>query len=190
MSIRPGLLALLAATPKHGYQLKSDFEAATGGVWKLNVGQVYTTLDRLGRDGCVVVDVEEDQKRYGITAAGREELASWWEALPGEEPPPRDELVVKVLLAVAAAPRSALTVITGQRTALTEVLQRRRRAMRIEANVDATEQSLVARLAAEAVVVRVEGDLRWLDLCEARLLEHRTTSVRDTSHPNNEEAHR
>ena len=185
MSIRAGLLALLGPGPKHGYQLKTDFETATGGIWKLNVGQVYTTLDRLARDGCVVVDVHDDQKRYALTAAGREELTSWWEARPGEEPPPREDLVVKVLLAIASAPGSALDVITSQRTALTEALQRRRRALRAEARLDGSALSLVARLAGDAVVVRTESDLRWLDLCEARLLEHQAAGGRT-----NQEAHR
>ena len=190
MAVRCGLLALLAAGPKHGYQLKTEFETATGGVWKLNVGQVYTTLDRLGRDGCVAADVSEDQKRYTITAAGREELAAWWQALPDEEPPPREELVVKVLLAMAAAPSTAIEVITGQRTALTEVLQRRRRALRAEHRADGTVDSLVARLAADAVVIRAEGHLRWLDLCEARLLEQRTTGAPDGRQATTKEAHR
>jgi len=190
MSIRAGLLALLANQAKHGYQLKTDFEVATGGVWKLNVGQVYTTLDRLGRDGCVTVDTDGDQKRYAITATGREELAAWWNARPGDEPPPRDELVVKVLLSIAAEPARALLVITGQRTVLTEALQHRRRALRAEARLDGTGASLAARLAADALVVRAEGDLRWLDLCEARLLEHRATDGRQPDHVNNKEASR
>jgi DNA-binding PadR family transcriptional regulator len=49
MSVREGLLALLAEGPRNGHQLKIEFEAVTGGVWPLNVGQVYTTLDRLAR---------------------------------------------------------------------------------------------------------------------------------------------
>lgn len=53
MSIRQGLLALLEPGPKYGYQLRTEFEARTGGTWPLNVGQVYTTLDRLERDGLV-----------------------------------------------------------------------------------------------------------------------------------------
>lgn len=190
MAVRGGLLALLAEEPKYGYQLKTEFESATGGVWKLNVGQVYTTLDRLARDGCVVVDVSEDQKRYAITAAGRVELASWWQALPDEEPPPRDELVVKVLLAVAAAPRGAVDVITGQRTGLTEVLQRRRRALRAEARVGPSVESLVARLAGDALVIRVEAHLRWLDLCEARLLDHLAGHRPNGTNDTNKEAHR
>ena len=197
MSIRLGLLALLAEEPKHGYQLKTEFESATGGVWKLNVGQVYTTLDRLVRDRAVVVEIgggdgaaggagngEAEQKRYRLTAEGREELAAWWSAIPGEEPPPRDELVVKVLLAVATAPDLALDVITGQRTALTEVLQRRRRAQRAEvtsAHSDAPS-ALVARLASDALVVRTEADLRWLDLCEARVLAARQPGQQSAHH--------
>jgi DNA-binding PadR family transcriptional regulator len=50
MTVREGLLALLQEGPRHGYQLKTEFESATGGVWPLNVGQVYTTLDRLERE--------------------------------------------------------------------------------------------------------------------------------------------
>ena len=72
MAVREGLLALLGDGPRHGYQLKTAFEAATGGAWPLNVGQVYTTLDRLARDGYVDVDETDGQKRYTITAAGRD----------------------------------------------------------------------------------------------------------------------
>ena len=45
-------------------------------MWPLNVGQVYTTLQRLERDGLVETDAEGErsQKRYRITAAGVEEL--------------------------------------------------------------------------------------------------------------------
>ena len=64
MAVREGLLALLTEGPSHGYQLKTAFEAATGGAWTLNVGQVYTTLDRLQRDGLVTSDEADGQKRY------------------------------------------------------------------------------------------------------------------------------
>jgi DNA-binding PadR family transcriptional regulator len=106
MTVREGLLALLADGPRNGHQLKVEFEAATAGVWPLNVGQVYTTLDRLHRDGLVVRIFREGDrdewtagKRYELTAAGREALAAWWELVPADEPPPRDELMLKVLFA-------------------------------------------------------------------------------------------
>jgi len=172
MAVREGLLALLKEGPSHGYQLKTAFEAATGGTWPLNVGQVYTTLDRLVRDGFVTSDEADGQKRYTITAAGREELGGWWTAVPGDEPPPRDELLLKVLLAIEEGPGHALDVITRHRTALTRLLQERRRATPA---VD--HDGLAGALVAEARVTRAEADLRWLDLCEARLLRARTTTT-------------
>jgi DNA-binding PadR family transcriptional regulator len=167
MAVREGLLSLLQPGPRYGYQLKIEFEAVTGGVWKLNVGQVYTTLDRLERDGFVSVDVsDDDQKSYTLTAAGREELGAWWEAIPAADPPPRDELMLKVLMAVETSRDHALALITRQRTALYGLLQRHRRQPAIDV-IDT--ESLAARLVTDALVVRAEADLRWLDLCESRL---------------------
>lgn len=171
MSVREGLLALLDERPRHGYQLKIEFEQATGGVWPLNVGQVYTTLDRLQRDGLVLVEVGDDtgeapgQKTYSITAAGREELGAWWTAVPSEDPPPRDELMLKMLLAIERGRDHALEVITTHRTALTALLQLRRRERRGRRD----GESLAGALVTDALVVRAEADLRWLDMCESRL---------------------
>ncbi len=165
MAVREGLLALLADGPRHGYQLKTEFEGATGSVWPLNVGQVYTTLDRLERDGLVDHEATEDTKTYRITADGREALGAWWTAVPVDEPPPRDELMLKVLMAIERGPKHALSVITRQRTALVALLQRRRR----EVRASGSAPSLAGDLVADALVVRAEADLRWLDRCEARL---------------------
>ncbi len=169
MSVREGLLALLAEGPRNGHQLKTGFETATGGVWPLNVGQVYTTLDRLERDGLVVrvrsnEEAETHGKQYELTAAGREELAGWWELVPAEDPPPRDELMLKVLFATTMSPEHALKVLTEQRTALVALLQAHRRASRNKSRED-TASAMVR----DALIVRAEADLRWLDLCEARL---------------------
>src|SRR6476646_4466975 len=129
MGVREGLLALLERESAHGYQLKTGFEAATGGIWSVNVGQVYATLDRLERDGFVTSQEHDGQRSYRITAAGSQELGAWWEATPGDEPPPRDELTVKVLLAIAHDREHALDVITHQRDSLLMLLQQRNRSM-------------------------------------------------------------
>jgi DNA-binding PadR family transcriptional regulator len=171
MAVREGLLALLREGPSHGYQLKTAFEAATGGAWTLNVGQVYTTLDRLQRDGFVTSEDADGQRRYAITEAGREELGGWWSASPLDAAPPRDELVLKVLFAIEDGPDHALGVITRQRTALTRLLQERRRDMRA-----GTELDLASALVADALAARAEADLRWLDTCEARIVRARDTS--------------
>ena len=166
MAVREGLLALLDDGRRHGYQLKTEFEQATGGVWPLNVGQVYTTLERLERDGLVAVAEQNGQKSYELTAAGREELGAWWQAVPVDDPPPRDELMLKVLMAIEHGPDHALAVITRHRTALLALLQLRRRESRNDA---ARRDDLASALVADALVVRAEADLRWLDLCESRL---------------------
>jgi len=169
MSVREGLLALLADGPRNGHQLKVEFEAVTGGVWPLNVGQVYTTLDRLTRDGLVMRarpngESDTNDKRFELTAEGREELAGWWQLVPANDPPPRDELMLKVLFATTLGRSHALKVITEQRTALLAQLQAHRRAPRT-----APDDSAAAAMVRDALIVRAEADLRWLDLCEARL---------------------
>ena len=76
MAVREGLLALLDDGKRHGYQLKTEFEHATGGVWPLNVGQVYTTLERLNEMASSPSPGGNGQKSYELTAAGREELGA------------------------------------------------------------------------------------------------------------------
>lgn len=168
MAVREGLLALLEQQTAYGYQLKTQFEAATGGAWSLNVGQVYATLDRLTRDGLVEAEERDGQRSYRITVAGIDELGAWWDTVPGDAPPPRDELTVKVLLAIAHSRRRGLEVITQQRNALFVLLQQRQRAsVRRPARVDAP---LGEQLVHDALIVRAEADLRWLDLCEERVV--------------------
>ncbi len=102
MSVRHALLALLSEGPKYGLQLRQEFEERTGDVWPLNVGQVYTTLGRLERDGLVEADdVHEDERQrgYRITPDGEKELSAWL-GTPSEASPPWDELVIKVLVAM------------------------------------------------------------------------------------------
>jgi DNA-binding PadR family transcriptional regulator len=183
VSVRLGLLALLDQADMYGYQLKAEYEVRTGGVWPLNIGQVYSTLDRLERDH-LVATVEHpadddgsagrrEQKYYAITRAGRDALAEWFEATAGDEPPPRDELLAKVLLALAGGRDQALAVVTRQRTALTGALAARRRQVRDQrpaARDRNAPPDLASELVADALVTRAEADLRWLDLCEARLV--------------------
>jgi DNA-binding PadR family transcriptional regulator len=178
MGVREALLALLSGGPSHGYQLKAAFESATAKVWPLNVGQVYTTLERLDRDGLVQADDDDGQRSYRLTPAGVEELGAWWETAPADEPPPRDELMVKVLLAVAIGREHALDVITTQRNALLTLLQQRQRAFprRRARGID----TLVDQLVADALVMRAEADLRWLDVCEERLMAAERPDGRQT----------
>ena len=126
MSVRHAMLALLSEGPKYGLQLREEFEARTGEVWPLNVGQVYTTLQRLERDGLVESDgdgEEGPQKGFRITAEGEQELAGWLRTPPDLSSPPRDELVMKVLVALRVPGADVHEVIQAHRRYLVELMQ-------------------------------------------------------------------
>jgi DNA-binding PadR family transcriptional regulator len=168
MAVREGLLVLLAEQPRHGYELKTLFEQRTGALWQLNTGQIYTTLERLERDGLVepTGEVASDARRrsYRLTAAGHDEAAAWRGGTTGIDTP-RDELVMKILLVAAGDDReAALATIDAHRHELLARLQEVRRRQRA-----AAPDTLSGRLVADALAVRAEADLRWLDLCADRL---------------------
>jgi DNA-binding PadR family transcriptional regulator len=166
MSFRYGLLALLSEAPRHGYQLKTDFEDRTGGSWAINIGQVYTTLQRLERDGLVEeADSDGDRHDYRITAAGREQLTDWFAAPVVPEGPPRDELTIKVLLAVAANDVDVTDILQRQRTASIEQLQAYTR-RKAQAH---PEKDMAFLLMLDALIFRTEAEIRWLDASEARI---------------------
>ncbi|MEU4704132.1 PadR family transcriptional regulator [Nonomuraea dietziae] len=169
MSIRQGLLALLSRGPRHGYQLRVEFEASTGATWPLNIGQVYTTLSRMERDGLVEPGESDEQGRvvYTITAAGLEELARWFSTPVVQSDRPRDELVIKLAMAVAAKKVDVSEVIRKQRTATMRALQELTRGKR------AATEGAAQRLVLDSMIFQAEAEQRWLDHCEAVLKEER-----------------
>ena len=169
MSVRHALLALLSEGPKYGLQLRQEFEARTGEVWPLNVGQVYTTLQRLERDGLVASEGGDEgpQKGYRITSSGRDELLDWLQTPPDDVQPPRDELLIKVLVAVEVRGVEVHDVIQVNRRHLVELMQRYT-AMK----ADAAEDDVALGLVVDAELFRIEGAVRWLDSAEARLRRH------------------
>jgi DNA-binding PadR family transcriptional regulator len=109
MSIRHSLLALLQDRPRYGYQLRVEFEDRTGSSWPLNIGQVYTTLDRLERDGLVRREGDDGAGHviYSITPSGRAEVGGWFASPTARTNPPRNELAIKLALALTLpTPRS------------------------------------------------------------------------------------
>jgi DNA-binding PadR family transcriptional regulator len=166
MSVPHALLALLSEGSKYGLRLQNEFESRTGAVWPLNVGQVYTTLQRLERDGLVAADVEGErsQKRYRITSAGAQELAGWLRTPPELVPPPRDELVIKVLVALQIPGIDIRAIVQVHRRHVIEVMQRY---TRIKA--EAAEDDVPLALVADAELFRLEAIIRWLDAADVRL---------------------
>ena len=167
MSVRHALLGLLSEGPKYGHQLRQEFEAATGDVWPLNVGQVYTTLQRLERDGLVESDSESTegpQRDYRITGTGREELDRWLRTPPDMTEPPRDELVIKVLVAVSLPDVDVADVLQVHRRYLVELMQQWTRLKEDEADFD-----LSLALVVDAELFRLDSVVRWLDAVDGRL---------------------
>ncbi|HEX8860153.1 MAG TPA: PadR family transcriptional regulator [Actinomycetes bacterium] len=166
MSVRHSLLALLERGPMHGYGLKSEFEAATGQLWPLNDGQVYTTLTRLERDGLVEADTETDgQRSYRLTGAGHEELDDWFSRAVRRDLVPRQELAIKLIFAVRSPSADVHQVIQRQRAATMRSLQE---LTRLKGDGDAGGD-LAWTLTLDGLLFQGEAEVRWLDLCEARL---------------------
>ena len=153
--------------PKYGLQLRQEFEESTGEVWPLNVGQVYTTLQRLERDGLVESDESEKsdgpQKGFRITEAAKGAL-DWLNTPPDMTSPPRDELVIKVLSALRVPGVSVHDVIQVHRRYLVELMQQWTRLKEDEADFD-----LSFALVVDAELFRLDSVVRWLDTADGRL---------------------
>ena len=167
MSVRHALLALLSEGPKYGLKLRQEFEDRTGEVWPLNVGQVYTTLQRLERDGLVESEDSADvgpQKGFHITEEGEAELAKWLRTPPDFSSPPREELVIKVLVAMELPGVDVHDVVQVHRRYLVELMQQWTRLKEDESRFD-----LNFALVVDAELFRLDSLIRWLDTADGRL---------------------
>jgi DNA-binding PadR family transcriptional regulator len=170
VSVRHALLALLSSEPKHGLLLQQEFEEQTGEVWPLNVGQVYITLQRLERAGLVAAEDEGEagpRKRFTITPAGGEELQEWLRTPPEGLPPPRDELLIKVLISLRVPGADVHEIVQAHRRHTIELMQRY---WRLKAA--AAKDDIGLALIADAEMFRLEGIVRWLDTADIRLKQY------------------
>lgn len=170
MTIRHALLALLADGPKHGFQLANEFEAGTGEMWPLNTGQVYSTLQRLARDELVAAAQsvaggdEGASNLFQLTDAGRAELFGWLRTPHDLSIPPRDELVIKVLVALRVPGVDIAELTQIHRSHLIEVMHEYTRLKQ-----HAAEDDLGLLLVADAEIFRIEALVRWLDAADTRI---------------------
>jgi DNA-binding PadR family transcriptional regulator len=165
MSVRHALLALLTEGPKIGLRLREEFEERTGDVWPLNVGQVYTTLQRLERDGFIESnsdDADSPHKDYRITGEGRQEVETWLRTPPAAIPP-RDDLVIKVLVAIGIPGVDVPAVLQTHRRRLVELMQTYTRMKE-----DALDDVRIA-LVVDAELFRLDALMRWLDSADVRV---------------------
>lgn len=179
MSVRHALLGLLAQHPRHGYELHAAFEAVVGGEqnWDVKPAQIYTTLARLEGAGLAQVDQVEGgsgpgKRIYAITAAGRSVLAEWFaQGVEGEHL--RDEFFIKLMLSISTGAASPRRVIQKQRA----MLLRDRHTITARRRQADPKTELARILLLDKTVMRLEADLRWLDMVEGRLEEVRRQPV-------------
>ena len=163
MTVKHSLLSLLAESPATGYGLKQRYEERTGALWPVNIGQVYKTLGRLEDEGLVGREAGDDNALFTLTSAGRSTLIDWL-VEPVSTAGVRDELVVKVLLAVATPGVDGMDIVQRHRRALIEQTQQITRTRQ-------NDDDLTWTLLVDSMVLRLEAALRWLDRCEARLAQ-------------------
>ncbi len=173
MSIRQSFLAILDQGPCYGYQLRSEFERRTGSTWPLNIGQIYSTLDRLERDGLITRDDSGDSEHiyYAITTSGRAEVGAWLTS-PVARPTAaaRDELAMKLAIAVTLPGVDIVRIIQTQRSATLRTLQELTRTKRAGGEA-ASAEDLAWQLVADSMIFQAEAEIRWLDHSETRLVE-------------------
>lgn len=164
MSLKFGILGLLAQEPLHGYEVKTRFEELLGGTWEVNIGQIYTTLQRLERDGLVEATGERGERgrhAYMLTQQGRESLQEWLEYPEAEPQQLREEIYIKLLLIGRLANGNLESLLTRQRRVY---LQRLRdladleKRSRLEGRDDLV-------LLVKGAILHTEADLAWVDIC-------------------------
>ena len=148
-------------------ELREEFEHRTGEIWPLNVGQVYTTLQRLERDRLVETIAQgggSAQRGYRLTPSGRDALSQWLSTPPDLSAPPRDELVIKVMVALRVPGVDVHDVIQVHRRYLVELMQQWTHLKEDTARLD-----LSFALVVDAELYRLDSLVRWLDSADARL---------------------
>ena len=161
MSVKHSILALLYEKSRHGYELKTGFDELVQSMWPLNTGQVYTTLDRLERDGLVITPGHDkkDRKLYQVTDLGKEDLWLWLKE-PVERSLLKDEFYFKYLCASHVDYEEKKVMIQAQKQSLMKDvlhLTHLRKQMRQSGN-------RTMNMLMEGALLHLEADIKWLDM--------------------------
>ena len=169
MSLKHSILAVLSIGDCHGYQIRQEIESRTGQTWQINIGQIYSTLDRLERDNLIVAEGPnpEGQIRYSITPEGKAEALEWLKAPVTQTTQIRHELAIKLALAVTLPGVDTELILQSQRISTLRNLQ-----TLTTAKMTASESpsDLAWLLILDSQLFALEAELRWLDHVEGLLL--------------------
>lgn len=80
MSVKFAILSILREGPAYGFLIRQEIEIRTAGLLSINAGQIYTTLDRLLRDGLIAKSRVKTSKQqcYELTTLGLNDVSDWW----------------------------------------------------------------------------------------------------------------
>jgi DNA-binding PadR family transcriptional regulator len=177
MSVKHSLLALLYQRPMHGYELGKQLNMAISAEWDVKPGQIASTLTRLHESGLVEYEVVEttdapDRKVYAITDAGIDELRQWYLTPEVREYRLGDTFYIKLVLSLIDGPVSSEQVLMVQRR---ELYQQLHEVTELRRKAD-LQMQLPWALLLDSAIMHLEADLRWIEMCEARLpdLKHYT----------------
>jgi DNA-binding PadR family transcriptional regulator len=170
MSVKYTLLALLYQRPMHGYELGKQLTSVVNAEWDVRPGQIASTLTRLKESNLVDYEIEEtddapDRKVYYITEEGQQELESWFLSAEVRDYRLGDAFYIKFVLSLVGGPVSAEQVLMAQRRELYQQLHQVTELLR-EAD---PQTQLPWILLLESATMHLEADLRWIEMCEARL---------------------
>ena len=130
MSLRYGLLNLLAAEPLSGYDLSQYFARSMGHVWPAQHSQIYPELARLAAEGLITQTGEgpRGRKVYQTTPEGLEALRTW---LRDTEPDYqiRDEALLRIFCLWALPTDEALAHLARDRAEYVRRLEQMQKAL-------------------------------------------------------------
>ena len=170
MSVKHTLLALLYQHPMHGYELGKQLALAVSAEWDVKPGQIASTLARLHEANLVDFEVVEtddapDRKVYALTDEGLGELREWYLTPEVRDYRLGDTFYVKLVLSLTGGPVAPEQVLMVQRRELYqqlhEITEMRRKA--------SPQTELPWLLLLDSAIMHLEADLRWIEMCEARL---------------------
>ncbi|HZD59122.1 MAG TPA: PadR family transcriptional regulator [Anaerolineae bacterium] len=175
MSVKHGLLGLLARRPQHGYELKNSFDEIAGGFWDVNFGQIYSTIDRLVKDGLIVGTVEggesAERRIYKITPKGIKEFKDWLDKPSAKVRPLRDEVFVKLAFMYPFDKEAILQLLAEQRQLYLAKMAELTRKKYLLSRQGGGRDILMTGLLLDAALFHAEADVKWIEHCEAKLRE-------------------
>lgn len=170
MSVKNTLLALLYQRPMHGYELGKQLALVVNAEWDVKAGQIASTLNRLDQAGLVEHEIERtedapDRKVYSLTDLGEADLRDWFLTPEVRDYRLGDAFYIKLVLSLVGGPIEPEQVLITQRR---ELYQQLHDVTEMRRQTDPRSQ-LPWALLLDSATMHLEADLRWIEMCEARL---------------------